>query len=109
MITTPVKLILAVFVLVLSGLTLPAWGRDVSITIPMRSKLSPVQRLNREGVEAIKQRKYAKAEALFYKAYLYDPSDPFTLNNLGYISELQGKLDRALRFYQLASQQGSEA
>jgi Flp pilus assembly protein TadD len=71
--------------------------------------MTPVQRLNREGVDAVQKHQYEKAEALFLKAYLYDPADPFTLNNLGYISELQGKLDRALRFYQLASQQGSDA
>ncbi len=52
---------------------------------------------------------YEKAEGLFYKAYLYDAADPFTLNNLGYISELQGKLDRAQKFYALASEQGSDA
>src|ERR1700728_2926974 len=109
MITTPIKLMLAVLVLLLSGSSLQAWGRDVSITIPLRSKLSPVQRLNREGVEAVKQRKYAKAEALFYKAYLYDPADPFTLNNLGYISEYQGQLEQAHKFYQLASEQSSNA
>ena len=109
MITTPIKLMLAVLVLTLSGLSLQAWGRDVSITVPLRSKLSPVQRLNREGVEAVKQHKYAKAEALFYKAYLYDPADPFTLNNLGYISEYQGQLEQAHKFYQLATEQSSNA
>src|ERR1700684_1932427 len=86
-----------------------SWAKDLKIKIPRRSEMTPVQRLNREGVEAVQKRQYEKAEGLFLKAYLYDPSDPFTLNNLGYISELQGKLDRALRFYQLASQQGSEA
>jgi Flp pilus assembly protein TadD len=68
-----------------------------------------VQRINREGAEAVKRHRYEKAEALFYKAYLYDPGDPFTLNNLGYISELQGQLDRAHKFYTLASEQGSNA
>lgn len=71
--------------------------------------MTPVQRLNRDGVEAIQKRNYEKAESLFLKAYLYDPADPFTLNNLGYIAELQGQLERALRFYQLAAKQGSEA
>jgi Flp pilus assembly protein TadD len=68
-----------------------------------------VQRLNREGVDAVKKHQYEKAAALFYKAYLYDPADPFTLNNLGYISELQGNLDRANKFYVLASEQGCNA
>ena len=87
----------------------PAWGKDLRITIPKHSELTPVQRLNREGVDAVRRHQYEKAEAMFYKAYLYDAADPFTLNNLGYISELQGKLDRAQKFYALASQQGSTA
>lgn len=86
-----------------------AWAHDVKLTIPRHSQLTPVQRLNRDGVEAVSKHEYEKAEALFYKAYLYDPADPFTLNNLGYISELQGNLDRALKFYQLASEQGGDA
>src|SRR5271156_3265741 len=85
------------------------WARDLTITLPKRSELTPVQRLNRQGVEAIQKHQYDKAEAIFYKAYLYDPADPFTLNNLGYISELQGEVDRALKFYALASEQGSDA
>jgi Flp pilus assembly protein TadD len=83
--------------------------RTLKITIPKRSRLTPVQRLNRDGVQAVEKNDYRKAERLFYKAYLYDPSDPFTLNNLGYVSELQGQLDRASDFYKLASQQGCSA
>jgi Flp pilus assembly protein TadD len=86
-----------------------AQAGDLKITIPRRSTLTPVQRLNREGVEAIRKHNYAKAEQLFYKAYLFDPDDAFTLNNLGYISELQGQIDRAQRFYSLAAEQSSEA
>jgi tetratricopeptide (TPR) repeat protein len=86
-----------------------AQAGDLKITIPKRSHLTPVQRLNREGVEAIRKHNYSKAEQLFYKAYLFDPDDAFTLNNLGYISELQGQIDRAQRFYALASEQSSEA
>ena len=79
------------------------------IRIPRRSALTPVQRLNREGVEAVKKHDYQNAESLFYKAYLYDPADPFTLNNLGYMSELEGNLDRAQKFYALAAKQSSNA
>ncbi len=100
-------------IVVIAGMTglgfSTAWARDVRLTLPSHSQLTPVQRLNREGVEAIRKHQYEKAEAVFYKAYLYDAADPFTLNNLGYISELQGKLDRAQKFYALASQQGSNA
>lgn len=98
-------------IIVFAALSLQSsWGRDpVKITIPRRTQLTPVQRLNREGVDAVRKHDYNKAGALFYKAYLYDPTDPFTLNNLGYVSELQGQLDRARAFYDLASKQSSTA
>jgi Flp pilus assembly protein TadD len=86
-----------------------AQAGDLKITIPKRTKLTPVQKLNREGVDAVRKHNYSKAEQLFYKAYLLDPDDGFTLNNLGYISELQGQIDRAQRFYTLSSEQSSEA
>lgn len=86
-----------------------SWAKDLKITIPMPSELTPVQRLNRDGVDAVKKHEYGKAEALFQKAYLYDPSDPFTLNNLGYVAELEGKLDRAETFYKLSAKQRSNA
>jgi Flp pilus assembly protein TadD len=84
-------------------------AKDLKINIPKRSKLTPVQRLNREGVAAVRKHNYKKAEKLFYKAYLFDPDDAFTLNNLGYVSEMQGELDRAERFYALAGEQSSDA
>lgn len=105
-------LITLIALIILGGIVTPndAWGRDkVKITIPRHSQLTPVQRLNREGVDAVKRHQFDKAEERFYKAYLYDPTDPFTLNNLGYISELQGQLDRARKFYALASEQSSTA
>lgn len=86
-----------------------AFAGDLKVTLPRHSQLTMVQRLNREGVDLVRKKQYEKAEAAFYKAYLYDPTDPFTLNNLGYISELQGQLDRALKLYALAAEQGGEA
>ena len=86
-----------------------ALASDIKIEIPKHSPLTPVQRLNRDGVEALRKREYAKAEKIFYKAYLFDPDDPFTLNNLGYISELKGDVERAHDFYTLASQHASQA
>jgi Flp pilus assembly protein TadD len=86
-----------------------AFAHDLRIVIPRRSRLTPVQKLNREGVDAVRHRHYQKAEALFYKAYLYDPTDPFTLNNLGYVSELRGELANAERFYNLAGEQSCTA
>jgi len=86
-----------------------AQAGDLKINIPRSGKLTPVQRLNREGVEAVRKHNYSKAERLFYKAYLFDPDDSFTLNNLGYIAEIQGQVDRAQHFYELAAAQPSEA
>ena len=85
------------------------WAGDVKIPLPRPSSPTPVQRLNQEGVAAINKRQYERAASLFYKAYLYDPGDPFTLYNLGYISEREGQLDRAQRFYALASKQATDA
>lgn len=99
-----------VVVATVAGLSMQAAAKDhLTLNIPLRSRTSPVQRLNREGVEAVKKNQYEKAEGLFYKAYLYDPADPFTLNNLGYVAELQGQLDRAHQYYRLATEQGCDA
>jgi Flp pilus assembly protein TadD len=87
----------------------PAAAKDLRITINRHTKPTPVQKLNREGVAAIEKHDYKKAKSLFYKAYLLDPNDPFTLNNLGYIAELEGNVDRAQRYYALAAEQGSDA
>lgn len=101
---------LIVGVLSMASACVPAaQAGDLKITLPKRSHLTPVQRLNQEGVQAIRKHNYERAETLFYKAYLLDPDDPFTLNNLGYISELQGQVDRAQRFYALAGQQATDA
>jgi Flp pilus assembly protein TadD len=93
----------------LYGASVCAGAKDLKITIPRRSHFTVVQRLNRDGVEAIRKHNYEKAETFFYKAYLVDPDDPFTLNNLGYVSELQGQIERAQRFYALAGQQPTDA
>jgi len=88
---------------------LPSLAGDVRISIPKRTKPTPVQKLNQEGVKELQKHEYKKAKATFYKAYLIDPNDPFTLNNLGYIAELEGQADRAERYYSLAQAQGSDA
>lgn len=85
----------------------PALGKDLRINFPKRSDATPVQKLNQQGVKEIQRHHLEKAEKLFYRAYLLDPDDPFTLNNLGYISELQGKVERAERYYQLAAKENN--
>lgn len=82
---------------------------DLHMTLSKRVQPTPVQKLNREGVKAIEKHQIPRAKEFFYKAYLIDPNDPFTLNNLGYVAELEGEVERAQRFYALAAEQRSDA
>src|SRR5271166_4878906 len=100
---------LAITIALFSAVALSAADKDVRISVPKRTKPTPVQKLNQEGVKELQKHDYKKAKATFYKAYLIDPNDPFTLNNLGYIAELEGQADRAERYYDLAQAQGSDA
>jgi len=87
----------------------PAFAGDLRIPVPKRGISTPSQKLNREGVAELKHGHQKKAKQLFYKAYLLDPDDPFTLNNLGYVAELEGDADRALRYYALAARDQTNA
>jgi Flp pilus assembly protein TadD len=87
----------------------PVRAQEMHFPLPKKSDYTPVQQLNRDGVKALEKRDIGKARRLFYKAYLIDPNDPFTLNNLGYVAELDGDLDRARRYYELAGANTSEA
>jgi len=91
------------------ALALSAAAKDVRISLPKKSKPTPVQKLNQDGVKELQKHNYKKAKELFYKAYLLDPDDPFTLNNLGYVAELDGQIDRAQRYYALAAEHVSDA
>jgi len=109
MFSRPLRVIAIIGAIAGAGSSVSRAADRLVIMVPRHTELTPVQRLNREGVEAVKRQQLDKASTLFYKAYLYDPADPFTLNNLGYVSELQGELDRARKFYALAAEQGSDA
>ncbi|HLK53044.1 MAG TPA: tetratricopeptide repeat protein [Candidatus Angelobacter sp.] len=108
---SPFVFVLTPTVLALSLLcgAVPAGAQQVRLPLPKKSKYTPVQQLNRDGVAALKKHDIPKAKRLFYKAYLVDPNDPFTLNNLGYVAELEGSLDRAQRYYDQARANTSEA
>jgi len=84
-----------------------AHAQSLRINLPKHTDPTPVQKINQDGVKALKQHHLEKAERLFYRAYLIDPEDPFTLNNLGYVSELRGKVDRAQRYYELAAKENN--
>ena len=97
-----------VFMFLLGLLCAPGMA-ELRLTLPKRTKPTPVQQYNRDGVKALEKHNYGTAKKLFYKAYLLDPNDPFTLNNLGYVAELEGDLERAQRFYELSQEQNSDA
>ena len=101
--------LLMLFALPVLSAALLAGAQSVRIPLPKKSRYTPVQQLNRDGVAALKKHDIAKAKRLFYRAYLIDPNDPFTLNNLGYVAELEGSLDRAQRYYDQAQANTSEA
>lgn len=101
---------LAAIAVVIGGVSIqlpPAAALDFRVNIPKHTEATPVQKLNREGVKEVQKHHLQRAEKLFYRAYLIDPDDPFTLNNLGYISELQGNIERAQRYYQLAAKENN--
>lgn len=105
----PVGWLRAACLTALLALPFAASAQDIHLKLPKRSHATPVQKLNQDGVKAIQKHDYEKAKKLFYKAYLLDPNDPFTLNNLGYVAELDGEIERAQRFYALAAEQPSQA
>jgi Flp pilus assembly protein TadD len=86
-----------------------AEAAEVRLKLPKKAKPTPVQELNLAGVKALNHNDIATARRDFYRAYLLDPDDPFTLNNLGYIAELDGEVSRAQKFYDLAAATGSSA
>src|SRR5512146_1700989 len=96
-------------VLAFAMLPLAGAAQELRIPLPKKSKYTPVQKLNRDGVEALRKHELDKARKLLYHAYLIDPNDPFTLNNLGYLSELEGDVDRATRYYDQARANTSDA
>lgn len=99
-----------VFGLVLAtGATAVAEDAQLRLRLPKRSKPTPVQKLNQDGVKAVQKHDYERAKRLFYQAYLIDPNDPFTLNNLGYMAEMEGEIERAQRYYALATENTSDA
>lgn len=90
-------------------LALGAVAGDLRIKLPKRTKPTPVQALNQEGVKDLNRNDLPRARRAFYRAYLIDPDDPFTLNNLGYLAELDGDIEKAQKFYDLAAATGSDA
>ena len=63
-----------------------------------------VAELNLRGVSAVNRNDLRTADADFRKAYALDPNNAFTLNNIGYVSELEGDQETAQFYYEHARQ-----
>jgi tetratricopeptide (TPR) repeat protein len=59
-------------------------------------------RLNLRGVAALNDNHPSAAREFFLQAYQRDPSNAFTLNNLGYVSEMAGDQESAEMYYEAA-------
>jgi Flp pilus assembly protein TadD len=58
--------------------------------------------LNLRGVSAINRNDARAANEDFRRAYALDPKNAFALNNVGYVSELEGDQETAQFFYESA-------
>ena len=61
-----------------------------------------VARLNLRGVSALNRNDKRTARQYFEQAYKLDPRDAFTLNNMGYVAEMDGDRETAQFFYDKA-------
>src|SRR5438046_767849 len=63
-----------------------------------------VARLNLRGVSALNRNEPQAARQYFQQANKLDPADAFTLNNMGYLAEMEGDRESAQFFYGKAQQ-----
>ena len=66
-------------------------------------------RLNLQGVSALNRNELDTARKLFREAYALDPYSAFSLNNIGYLAEMDGDQETAQFFYESARNAQSAA
>ncbi len=59
-------------------------------------------RLNLRGVSAMNRNDRKAARENFEQAYKLDPKNSFTINNMGYLAELNGDRETAQSYYEQA-------
>jgi Flp pilus assembly protein TadD len=67
-----------------------------------------VNRLNVQAIGLLERDRVFEAEAVLNKALTVEPTNPFTLNNLGYTKEKEGELEQAVQLYEKAAAQRSD-
>jgi Flp pilus assembly protein TadD len=65
-----------------------------------------VAEFNLRGVSAANRNDLRSADEDFRKAYALDPNNAFTLNNVGYVAEMEGDRETAQFFYDRAQEAG---
>src|SRR5205085_9469060 len=68
------------------------------------SSEAKVARLNLQGVSALNRNDRKSARQSFQQAYKLAPEDAFTLNNMGYVAELDGDRETADFYYSKAKE-----
>ena len=63
-----------------------------------------VNRMNFEAIRLLSQDRAAEAEGVLQQALALDPHNTFTLNNMGYVAELNGDRESADFYYAKAKQ-----
>jgi tetratricopeptide (TPR) repeat protein len=61
-----------------------------------------VARLNLRGVSAMNRNDRKAAAEYFQKAYKLEPNNAFTINNMGYLAEIEGDKESAQSYYEQA-------
>lgn len=67
-----------------------------------------VNRINVYSIGLLQKDQAPEADVALQKALKLDPTNPFTLNNLGYAREKEGELEQAYKFYSEAAAQHSD-
>ena len=70
---------------------------------------SRVARLNLQGVSAMNRNEHAAARKYFQEAYRLAPDNSFTLNNMGFLSEMDGDRETADFYYNKAAESRGRA
>ena len=61
-----------------------------------------------EGIDALVQGDVEKFKAEVRSAYQMDPDDPYAMNNMGVVYELEGNREKAIEMYKKAAQNAGD-
>lgn len=74
----------------------------IALIASCAAKPTPTQRLLFAAMDSLKKGDTAQYKELVHRAYVYNPDDPFVINNMGIAAEMDGNLAQARAFYSLA-------